>query len=541
MLLAPALLESITRGILTEAFATTTKTPLRNYVSLWMDGGAERVWFDGILSPNGASDSLGAGAGIFNFLSWSPDKDLPDFIYKTTATAVNGKFYLPYLWESLLPFDSGTMPMKALASNLAIIRGVQTGLTFDAHGQNKGQQLSPFPGESILGEIADAQSEALVSGIVTDQGFTSKKGKNSSTMNAGDGPRALFTPILLQQWWDTPMNNSASARMGLAAMDGVVTSFINSLADQMPKRKAPIIQLLMDNRKKAVELMIKGFDGIDSDYQNTLDGYFQLIASVMDPDPSRILVGLDDRPIKGHDQRLRLWTDLPVYYDSRSLVDGFRTASCWGMAHAFTKAEIFLKYKITQCLNLNLGSIGRISHQYTGDPNNPAHVSNFGFDCHYTGDLFRALAFSRYYQSLAACLLRFRSKLTALPGKTEANLWSETLVNLRSEFNRGYRDLGSDHNIEACVETFFSGAIQDGPIVAGNIYISDKLPTLGNSAPVQAAGAAGNECLSSKYTYSTLGALMGYEPSRNHKPVLVPSGNKIISNIEPPKNITRTS
>lgn len=328
MLFAPTLLEAITRGIITEACAATTATPLKNYVGLRMEGGAERSWFDAILSPNGPADPLGMGAGLLNALSWSSNP-LPGLLYKTTATPVNRKYYLPYLWESLLPFDSGTMPMKSLASNLAIIRGMQTGINFPAHAQNKWQLLSPFPGESILGEIADVDSSTLIPGISTDWSFRSKKGKNSSSIALDSFPGTLFHPLQLKQNGYVPMTNSASARMGLGTVDRVVTSFIQSLTNQMPKRKAPVIQLLMDNRRKAIELMINGFNGLDTDYQTAFDGYFQTIAAVMDPNPSRILVGLDDRPIKGSDPRLRTWHDDKYpWFDGYDFIDGFRTARC---------------------------------------------------------------------------------------------------------------------------------------------------------------------------------------------------------------------
>jgi hypothetical protein len=122
-----------------------------------------------------------------------------------------------------------------------------------------------------------------------------------------------------------------------------------------------------------------------------------------------------------------------------------------------------------------------------------------------------------------------------MPGEGGGNVWDQTLVHLRSEFNRGQSyDRGSDHNIRSCVETFFSGSIQDGPIVSGDINASSSQGTDGSGVSVSSLG---NQVIDSKYVFSTVGTLMGFTPSRNHAPLLAIEGGKIVSKVGAPNNV----
>ena len=534
------LLISITRGLIQEASAQTATTPLRNYVCFWMSDGAERVWFDNILNPNG-NDDLGDGATVFNYIDAVTVGSKYNWQYKATADKVNGKYHLPYLWESMLPTSAGgTFAMKNLAANMAIIRGVHTGLTFDAHNQNVEKMQMPFPNQTILGQIADSSNDVLIPAILNNGRFITHANKPASSIGNTDNASKIFNSLKFSTNNSNPYKNAASAKMGVAKLDNVVKSFIASLAPQMPSRKYKAVQVLQDNRSKAVQLLQKGFAGIEADYTAAFDIYMALIASVMNPDSSRILKGLDDKVIRGSNvaslaTSFQFWSDLPGFYDSYDLIDGFRQAQCINMAHAFAKAEVYIKHQITNCMQFEISGVSRIAGQHTSNINNETMVKTLTFDVHYTGALMKGVMFSRFYQSFAACLNQFKLKLSGMPGKSGANAWNETLISLRSEFNRGsHNDRGTDHSIRSCVETFFSGAIQDGPIVAGNISVSANSGTHGEGTAVSEIG---NQVIDSKFIYSTIGSLMGYTPSRNHSPILAPSGNKIISKVGAPKNV----
>lgn len=535
-----SLLGAVVRGMVNDAYAATTATPLRNYVVLWMGGGAERVWFDAILSPNGSGDPLGLGPDVFTALDTSGAS--PVWKYRTTDEKVNGKYHLPFLWNSILPTASGgSFAMKSLAANTAIIRGVHTGLTFDAHGQNVQTVHDPFPSlASIMGSVADSTTDSFIPAIMTTGVFRSATNKNASTITPEANAEEIFKALKFESSANNPYPNAASSKLGAANLDKVVSSFVASItaSNQVPARKNQALQILMDDRKKALSLLQKGFAGIREDYEATYLAYANIIAMVMKPSADRILVGLDDKPIQGRGERFQRWTDKQLEYSNFNLIQGFWVAECAQMAHSFAKAEVFLRHKITNCIELEISGMTRIAHEYA-NLTNGSGVQDFTFDCHYTGDLFRGIAFSRYYQSLAACLGQFRTKLSALPGVNGGNVWGETLVHLRSEFNRGTaHQRGSDHNIRGCVESFFSGAIQDGPIVAGNVEYADDAKVSGNGAPL--AEAAG-QVIDSKFIFSTVGSLMGYTPSRNHMPILVPSGSKIISNVGAPKNLKKVA
>jgi hypothetical protein len=535
------LLAVIVRGLITDAYAATTAispTPLKNYVCLWMSGGAERVWFDAILTPNGSADSLGQGANVYT----ARDSTGANWEYKVTDEKVNGKYHLPHLWNSILPTaNGGTVPMKSLAANTAIIRGVHTGLTFDAHGQNAQMVQFPFPTlPSVLGSIADNTSNSLIPAITAGHSqFVSLTNKSASSIGPGSNAEEIFKALKFENRANSPYGNAASAKLGSANLDKVVSSFITSLAPQESARKNKAIQILMADRTKAIQLLEKGFAGIRADYDATFAAYSAIIAQVMKPTPDRILAGLDDKPLKGNGIRFRSWEDQTQPYNTLNLIDGFNSAECSNMAHGFAKAEVFLRNKITNCIHLDIAGISKIANDYTRDVNNPTQTTTLMFDMHYTGDHMRGIAMSRYYQALAACLVQFKAKLTALPGSSGGNMWGETVVHLRSEINRGgSTEGGTHHSIYSLAETFFSGAIQEGPIVAGNIEISDNGKTNGNGAPL---ADITNQIIDSKFIYSTVGSLMGFPQSANHKPILVANGSKIVSNVAAPKNIKKAA
>ncbi len=529
-LLLGDLITSSTLGLLNEANAALNSASLRNYICFWMIGGAERAWFDGILTPNGSTDMLGQGPGIFTGL-----ENGKDLIYKTTQKKVNEKFFLPHLWDSILPTaGAASVAMNSLASNMAIIRGLHTGLSFDAHGPNVSKAQTPFPNLNILGAVADSTNETFLPAIKTTGSFSSNSNKSAYSLGKSANAYEVFKPLKLQEGENNPFDNAASAELGVKDLDKVVTSFINSLSNQMPKRKAKTIEVMMDNRKKAVELISKGFEGIENDYKQAYALYQTVINLVMNPTSDRLLEGLDDRPVYGSGETVQFWSDTPGSYKDFSIVEGLKQANCNTMAHAFAKAEVFLKYKVTNCLMLDIGNIKNVGQKHSRADNG----HDIGHDSHYTGDVLRCLALSRFYQSFAACMLHFRQQTSSMPGQSAGSVWAETLVNLRSEFNRGgFKGRGADHNINSCVESFFSGAIQSGPIVTGNIEYSSSDRCVGNGAPVDKTKGV----MDSKYVYSTIGELMGYTPSRNHAPVLKIQNGKIVSNIGGPANIKKAS
>ena len=503
-----------------EAAGTTGLT--KNYISFWMSGGAERSWFDCVLNPNG-NDPLGLGAGLVTApsLTEGPAK----WINRLTTNKVNDKYYLPYLWESNLPTVAGTsVPMKSLASNMAIVRGVQTGLTFDAHEQNAYTVQVPFPGLSFLGGVADSSSDVMIPAVLSKGHFTSNSNKNSSFVPPTANAYEIFKALQFQSGRNDPYTRSPSKVMGLRKFDNVVSSFINSLTDQMPARKAKTFGIMMDNRKKAVDLLEKGFGGIEADYNAAHSRYFQLVNQVMNPTGDRILSGFDDKDFKGTGTAYNYNLGVEGRYGGFSPLQGFKISECNNLVSGFAKAEIYMKYGITNCMQFEIGELSRIYDQFS----NQASETTFTFDCHYTGQVIRGIAFSRFYQSFAACLNLFKGQIGGLA-------WGQTLVHLRSEFNRSKaQERGSDHNIWGNVETFFSGAIAEGPIVGGNLGYQDNATCDGNGAAIPELN---NEKIESKHIYSTVATLMGFEPSRNHMTLLKPSNGKIVSNLPAPRNL----
>ncbi len=89
---------------------------------------------------------------------------------------------------------------------------------------------------------------------------------------------------------------------------------------------------------------------------------------------------------------------------------------------------------------------------------------------HETGAMPALILTTAYYRGLAAGLLELIDQLK----KNRVNntdVWSETVVQLLSEFNRTTRTdgSGSDHGYFQMITSVFSGAFQDGPHVMRNI------------------------------------------------------------------------
>jgi len=321
--------------------------------------------------------------------------------------------------------------------------------------------------------------------------------------------------------------------LGHLGMNNIVTDFINTLSSRQPSRKNDVKEVLMDNRSKAIALLERGFDSIESDYSSTYAVYQSIIAAVCDPTGERLLEGFDKEPVSGRGVQFRVWTDENPNYNDDDIKNGFRTAEMNSLAHMMAKTEIFLKHKISRSLLFASSEITNVRdvHSY-----NHGVGRTVGFDMHFTGAVMRAFAMSRYYQAMSACIIHLRSQLSGLQNDDgTGSIWDETMIHINTEFTRGaWEEGGSHHNIWGCSDTIITGKMKDGPLVVGDIVTSASSTCTGNGAPVEALG---NAVAESKHVYSTIGELMGYEKSRNHPSLLTNSDGTITSAIGLPKNV----
>lgn len=525
------ILKNVSLGIISNAYASNSSNALKNYVCLWMEGGAEKTWFDAILTPNGSSDTLGQGAGVYNYIT-NVSNGVISWDYRTTNQKVNDKFYLPYLWESKLPtLNGGIVNMKDLANNLVVVRGTHTGLSFDAHRQNKIAVLKPFPNSSLAGAVADI-SNTNIPAILSDgaDSFKSRTNKSFSSISPRDNAYSIFSKIQLESR-GTLYSNSPINKLGHEQMDNIVSAFMTSLASRMPERKKETYEILMDNRRKAIELMKTGFSAMETDYNTAYNEYNSIISATVNPGSERILNGLDNFDLRGNTVSYKLSSSIDGHYSGFNVVDGFRNVIQENLVHALAKTEIFLKSEVSSSMIFNVAGFKNIQDQYSG-----SNGYELNFDMHFTGSAIRTIAFSRFFQSLSAGLLHLRQKLSVNDSQGQ-NIWNNTLIHLQTEFNRSkFLERGTDHNIYSCSDSFITGRMQDGPLVVGNVY--DKYGTgshcVGDGAPVEALNGA---IPSVKHLYSTVANLMGFEGSDNHPSLLNISNTGISSTIGLPKNM----
>jgi hypothetical protein len=519
------LVSGILNGLVGKAMAATqSPAELLNYVGLWMSGGIERWYFDAMLAPNGYDpskmDLVNRKNKIKNRTTVGSNNYIEGLEYALTASRVNGKIYLPYLWESQLPGISGTVPMKDLARHMISIRGVDTGVGFDAHENNVRAAENAFGYPTSITGLTSTNSPFPFSAAVTGGGITAPR--NPVSIDVSN-----ISPTLKK--FSLPSRGIASTQVAFKTIEirNIVDDFIKTLGRNMPSSKQSAAKALLGNReasKQMFDFVAQSLGDIEADYQQAYTVYAALLVSVnRNHLEGRALQGLDDmsinNPFAENSFSGAKRSTLGQQFNDNDNINfqgggwtNFLDAVVLGNFDVWAKTlatiEVFLKYNITNSMKV-------VCNTQTGPLGSP-------FDDHFHGENHRLIRHSKHYQAIATGLIACMSRLEAIEDAQGKNVSSKTIFHLRSEFDRtpNLSGVGSNHHIRGCTESFFSKMIQDGPIAIGNI----RSGNIGSGLEIT-KGAA----VEYKHIYSTVQNIAGLVRDRNFEPLLERKGDSIVA------------
>jgi hypothetical protein len=528
------LVTGILNGLVGKAFAASQDpADLLNYVGLWMGGGIERWYFDAMLAPHGYNPSKIDLETRRNKIKTRTTVGSNNYIesleYATTANKVNGKIYLPYLWESQLPGISGTVAMKELARNMISIRGVDTGVGFDAHGNNETAAENAFGYPTSISALTSTHSPYPFSGATSGAGMSAPRSPVS--VDVGN-----ISPTLKK--FSLPSSGSTTAKVAFKSNEirNVVDKFIMTLGRSMPSSKQAAAKALLGNReasKQMFDFVAQSLANIQVDYQEAYNMYSALMISVnRNHLEGRALAGLDDMSINNPNQEAsfsqakknllgqQFNNDDGMQFRgggwSNNFLDEIPQSNFDTWAKTLATIEVFLKYNITNSMRVACNT-------HTGPLGSP-------FDAHFDGENHRLIQHSKHYQAIATGLMACMSRLEAIEDLQGKTVSQKTIFHLRSEFDRNptLSGVGSHHHIRGCTESFFSKMIKDGPIAIGNI----RTGNIGTGLEIT-RGAV----VEYKHIYSTVQNIAGLVRDRNFEPLLKREGDTIVPTTDECKDV----
>jgi len=132
------------------------------------------------------------------------------------------------------------------------------------------------------------------------------------------------------------------------------------------------------------------------------------------------------------------------------------------LAEAFALTEYILKEGLGTSIEVASTDMQGLTMMAAGTSNQQSIAAIS--DMHETGAMASLLICTAYFRGLSAAILELSRQL----GESK---WSETVLQVMSDFGRIARTnaSGADHGYNQMVTSVFSGAIQQGPFVVGNV------------------------------------------------------------------------
>lgn len=461
----------------------------RNYINISMPGGPIRYAFDHWLRTNTSDPAMAFNPMITNR-------------FTSSGGVVNGLEYstfnyngvlVPHMFShSVFNGANAQRPLTDLLNNMLVIRGYASG--FDGHSFNATIQQSPVGGlSSVMGLAADYSAKTFEAVEWPARGnfgsFSSSRGKSLNVLSSQKPLHALL------EGFSRPKADSIKGRsLKERHRDAFDLAQARLKAYSQSDNAGAVI--LGKNLSNAVEMMKKGTGNIESYWPEALARYRRVMENSMRQ--SNLLGVSDAQMISAQTPMWKLHISagnrgavLANTFDARLLISQMQPPAF--LIEGLALAEYILKENMASTLNIQPSElIGLLAAEVGGG----LMSQNGPFDMHETGAFPAVLVATALYRGLAAGLLELIDQLknTTVNG---VDVWSETVVQLLSEFDRTGRDdgSGSDHGFNQMVTSAFSGAIKNGPFVVGNIYRMSSsggyTGSQGQSAPIEGYTQAG--------------------------------------------------
>ncbi len=384
---------------------------------------------------------------------------------------------VPHMWSTSVAGVSGMVPLTGLLDNMLVIRGYGTGV--DGHPNNSVMQTAPVPSVgSIHGAIADISQTPLRAlqypDLGTFSGYRSNIGTGITTLQPVDAATNLLSSALSSFRAKT----ETAAAMGLKTQfrdvaEQVQMSFENDLYNQVQDAQA-----IIKDHEAAQKTLINGVEDLIAMWPGLFQKYYNLITAT-----SRALdvPFLTDKPIivpslvpnLAPGDVFGLHTIDGVYYPTpgTDIRTWLATTNYARIAQGFALAEFAVVNKYASTVELGIENFstmvltGSFSSSSTGLPAPVTKQISVLLDQHATGSHAGLMLNTAMYRGFASCLTELIRVLKA------KSLFEKSFIHVVSDFGRTPRDTGhgADHGYDGMITSVFSGVIEKGPLVVGNV------------------------------------------------------------------------
>lgn len=529
------LIHLLLRETLQSASAVAETTNMK-YVQVHLSGAPGRWVFDQFLQTKpGQSVSVPLLAST-NFVS--SNGQYQSLEYRTIN--YNGVLVPPIWGTQVAGGGGGNRALSDLLKHMIVFRGYGTGI--DGHPSNSAKQTNPVPGAGSLdGHVADLSSSLFKAmqypSFSTSSGYSSPNGTGLSVVSCNGATQNCISQVLysfgarsgtdainaLRDKYSELINNAQATLGGLANADH--SDFSSVTMDQ----------------QQALKKIKAGVDGLDAQWSTLYSKYLNIFQTTF---RDRTSAGFNDQPIvtemdDGHSAD-SIWSimapDASTLYPApgQDIRDWVINADLNYSASTFALAEYVLVNNLVSAFDLLMFDIPNLSGMFTrsstGSITSPTQMScNHSFDQHYTGAMTVVYLNSCLMRSIGAALLELISQLQG------AGQFNNTVIHLTQDFGRSPRKTsgGADHNVNGMIGSVFSGLVNNGPLVLGNIvkngtqgFLSSNYPgTFGYQAPTNVSGSMVN--LTPAHVTSSIAVLLGLptNPWGNVAAPLISVGN----------------
>lgn len=494
------LIEAISLGVINKAHGAATD---KKYLLCQLEGAPSRWGMDLFLNPyNTAAITTNQNIGT-RFVA------INGRYTETTYATIQRTDYkgrpinVPWMWQFTVPkAGGGNRPMDELLKHMVQIRGMN--INQGQHEAAQALHMHPLGAKQSLTAIAADRGSAYIPGVnlgANYYSFISTRNLTAVTIpNGGNMVETLMTPFMNRS------NPTLTAnKRTIASTLEAATSALDNLA----KSKDVKVQALADNRASAQHLLENGIVGMSTFWTPAVAKYTDLINRSIGVNRTR-LAGIDDLPLGTLDVANRTGVyainvdtkcDVP---DMRDMIRTITTISL--LAEHFALSEFVLTQNLSNSVTIAPGAIRHVynlnnSYQY------------IHFDEHNVGGMVATFYNTLYNRALSACMLELIDQLKA------KNMWQNTVIDISSEFGRVTRQdgTGSDHGSNGGSSALYTGALQNGPIVMGNITRDDTFTASFPGATSRYHGTWGrgvryqslNEILHAGHMAATLAYLLG--------------------------------
>ncbi len=464
--------KSVLDGLVAKAYAQSLGVTARNYVFLQLPGAPPR-WTWCPLTPFDDEGAIAKHATVgTRFINSSTIE------YKTIN--ING-INMPWMWQfDVARAGGGTRPMRELMDDILFLRGVDCGNS--SHDGARELQFLPAGARASLTALsADHNSNPIPHINMRTVGSAWKSQRTKSRTNlslTNNAYRNLLDPFMVTTP-DSFTNNKNK-------IDQAIKNSMQSLYEASSTQH-PGFDPIISSQKDALELMRRTYNNLDTEFNNTVAKYRDII--------NRSRVGD---------------SNLPYLTDSRA--GTFRTSY---NSKGFSNLDKY--FAVIEYLLVN-GYSSSVAVGLRGLENFDEHTVPG------TNSLFVNTMLNRV---VAACILELKTVLSS------KGLWGETLINYSGEFGRYPNpdgQPGTQHRSKSGTISLISGALKGREVVGNTLRSSahgdraDNTDKAGNNI-----GALGMGHLS-----NTIASLLRTEPAVTAVSSLVKEVNGQFESILPP-------